>query len=119
MSQNRRNRPQKGRVPEGERSEQDVTEQRVEVQGEEPSADGPGATGRRENTLAGWLASTAVRTVLAVVGVVVVLYALGQLVGVDLLELVAEALGSEIGRWVLIGVFGLLLIGLAQRGFRR
>jgi hypothetical protein len=45
-------------------------------------------------------------------------FALGQLVGIDPLGLAAEAPSSELGRWSLTAVFGLLLIGLAQRGFR-
>lgn len=122
MSQQRQDGHSRDAPRKGERNEQDVTEQRVEVQGGEgePRADGRGAT-RGETRSGGfteWLASTAVRTVLVVVGVVVVLFALGQLVGLDLLGLVAEALSSELGRWLLIAAFGLLLIGLAQRGFR-
>lgn len=110
-----------GNAPrEGEPNEQDVTEQRVEVQGNEgqPRTDGRGTTGQGTGGFTEWLASTAVRTVLVVVGVVVVLFALGQLVGLDLLGLIAEVLSSELGRWLLIAGFGLLLIGLAQRGFR-
>lgn len=110
---------------EGERNEQDVTEQRVEVQGgeREPRADGRGTTEQRTGTGTGagfteWLASTAVRAVLVIVGVVVLLFALGQLVGLDLLGLTAEALSSEVGRWLLLAAFALLLIALAERGFR-
>lgn len=106
---------------EGERNEQDVTEQRVEVQGEERQsrADGGAPAENRSGVdFTEWLASTAIRTTLVIVGVVVLLFALGQLVGIDLLGLTAEALSSELGRWLLIAAFGLLLIGLAQRGFR-
>lgn len=106
---------------EGERSEQDVTEQRVEVQDERGRSRADGGTtaeNRSDGDLAGWFASTAARVVLVIVGVVVLLFALGQLVGIDLLGLTAEALSSELGRWLLIAAFGLLLIGLAQRGFR-
>jgi hypothetical protein len=56
--------------------------------------------------------------VLAIVGLVVVLFAVGQIVGIDLLGLAAEALSSEIGQWLVIAAVGLVLIGLAQRGFR-
>jgi hypothetical protein len=127
MAQQRQDGPGEDAPHEGERSEQDVTEQRVEVEGSErqPRADvGAGGTGgaaagtREGGDLAGWFTSTAVRLVLAIVGLVVVLFALGQVVGIDLLGLAAEALSSEIGRWLVIAAFGLLLIGLAQRGFR-
>jgi hypothetical protein len=115
---------------EGERNEQDVTEQRVEVQGEgggsgrpnQSRANGGTAAERRGEPagigFTGWFTSAAIRTVLVIVGLVVLLFALGQAVGIDLLGLAAEALSSELGRWLLIAAFGLVLIGLAQRGFR-
>lgn len=125
MSQRRQGGHDENGPREGERNEQDVTEQRVEVQDGkgETRADGRGTTERRagaepEAGFTEWLASTAVRTVLVIVGVVVLLFALGQLVGLDLLGLTAEALSSEIGRWLLLAAFALLLIALAQRGFR-
>lgn len=121
MSQQRQDGHDGTARPVDEHSEQDVTEQRVEVQGEghQSRADGGApAENRGGSDFTEWLTSAAVRTVLVVVGVVILLFALGQLVGIDLLGLTAEALSSELGRWLLIAAFGLLLIGLAQRGFR-
>ena len=121
MSQKRQGGRGEGTPNEGERGEQDVTEQRVEVQGEGQAGRPAGQATPNRRSGAGfteWFASTAVRTVLAIVGLVILLFALGQLVGLDLLELTAAALSSEIGRWLLLAAFALLLIALAQRGFR-
>ena len=61
-------------------------------------------------------ANVAIRAGLAIIGLVVVIFALGQAVGVDLLGLVGEALSSQTGRWLVVAFFGLLIIAAAQRG---
>ena len=60
----------------------------------------------------------AVRVRLALVGFVLFLFALGRPVGFDLLELFAEAVSSRTGRWLVVALFALLLVALAQRGIR-
>lgn len=62
-----------------------------------------------------WFATTAVRTGLTLVGLVLLLFALGQAVGLPLRELVADALASETGRWLVVALFAVFLIGAAQR----
>lgn len=78
-------------------------------------------SGRRTDGDAGgaadWLTQSALRVGLALLGVVLLLYALGRLVGVDLLAMLADALTSEWGRWIAVAVVALALIGLALRGF--
>lgn len=61
-------------------------------------------------------ASAAVRWGIGVVGVVHVLFALGQAVGLGLLGMFGEALGSRTGRWLVVAVFGLFLVAVARRG---
>lgn len=63
-----------------------------------------------------WFANAAVRTGLTLIGVVLLLFALGQAVGLPLLDLFADAISSETGRWLVVAFFALLLIGAAQRG---
>jgi hypothetical protein len=63
-----------------------------------------------------WMASTAIRAGLTLVGIVLLLFALGQAVGLPLLELVTEALTSQTGQWLVVAFFAILLIGAAQRG---
>lgn len=76
-----------------------------------------GDRGRRTGgRFSAWLASAAVRLGLTVIGVVVLVFALGQAVGVDLLEMFAEALSSQTGRWLVVAFFAVLLIAAAQRG---
>lgn len=64
-----------------------------------------------------WFAASTLRVALAIIGLVVVLFALGQAVGVDLLGMVVDALNSTVGRWLLVALFGLFIIGLAVWGF--
>lgn len=67
--------------------------------------------------LAAWFAASTLRIGLAVVGFIVVLYALGRAAGVDLLGLFADALGTEVGRWLAVALFGLVLIVIALYSF--
>jgi len=64
-----------------------------------------------------WLTASILRLMLAVVGVVLVLFALGQAVGINLLDMAADVLASSVGRWLLIALFGLVLVVVALRGF--
>lgn len=62
-----------------------------------------------------WFATTAVRAGLTIIGVVLLLFALGQAVGLPLLELVTQALTSQTGQWLVVAFFAVLLIGAAQK----
>lgn len=61
------------------------------------------------------MASTAAQTVIALVGLVVVLFAVGQAVGVDLLGMVGEALATHTGQWLAVAVIALILVTAALR----
>ncbi|QSW98338.1 hypothetical protein [Haloterrigena alkaliphila] len=80
-----------------------------------PPADRPGepapAPGR-------WLLSTVLQTVVAVVGLVVVLYALSRAFGVDLLGRTAAALATQTGQWIAIAVVALVAMSAAMRAVR-
>lgn len=67
----------------------------------------------------GWFASAALRTGLIIVGFVLLLFALGQAVGFNLLDLVIDAATSPMGRWIVVAIFALLLIAVAGRGLNR
>jgi hypothetical protein len=62
-----------------------------------------------------WFATTALRGGLTLIGVVLLLFALGQAVGLPLLELVTSALTSQTGQWLVVAFFAILLIGAAQK----
>lgn len=62
-----------------------------------------------------WLANTAVRSGLTLIGLVVLLFALGQAVGIPLLEMATDALTSQTGQWLVVAFFAILLIGAAQK----
>ncbi|WP_227354360.1 hypothetical protein [Haladaptatus salinisoli] len=74
--------------------------------------------GRERESTSDWLAKTGLLSGLAVVGFALLLFALGQVVGFDLLGLVVDALSSQTGRWLVVALFALLLIGVAERGLR-
>jgi|GEM_PF-2830196 len=63
-----------------------------------------------------WFASAAVRIGLTAIGVVLLLFALGQAVGLPLLEIATGALTSQTGQWLVVAFFAVLLIGAAQKG---
>ena len=85
----------------------------------EPAGDGQrsdaraDAEGGHEPTQ--WFATTAVRAGLTVIGVVLLIFAVGQAVGLPLLEFTVDALSSQTGRWLVVAFFAILLIGAAQR----
>lgn len=66
---------------------------------------------------AGWFAESTLRVSLALVGFVLLLFALGQVAGLDLLGMVVDALNSDVGRWLIVAFFALLIIAIAVRGF--
>lgn len=82
----------------------------------QPTAPPEGGRGRR---FSAWFASATVRLGVGIIGFVLLLFALGQAFGVDLLGLFADALESETGRWLVVAFFALLLIAAAQKGLRR
>ena len=64
-----------------------------------------------------WFAESTLRIALAVFGFVLLLFALGQAVGIDLLGMVVDALSTQLGRWLLVAFFALAIILIAVRGF--
>lgn len=92
--------------------EGESTRQREEAPLEERRAEGT----RREGP-AEWVASTALRLGLAVLGIVLLVFAVGQILDVPLFDVLDDALSSQVVLWIVVGLFALLLLGLAARGF--
>lgn len=67
--------------------------------------------------IAGWLTETAVRAVIALLGVALVLLAIGEIAGVPLLSMLVEFLTSSLGVWLIVAVLGLLLIVAASKSW--
>lgn len=65
--------------------------------------------------LAGWFSETAVRLILAFVGVVLVLLAIGQLTGYEVYAWMAEFVSSPPGQWVAVALIGLVLVIVASK----
>lgn len=64
-----------------------------------------------------WFAESTLRIALAVFGFVLLLFALGQAVGIDLLGMVVSALSTQMGRWLVVAFFALAILVVAVRGF--
>lgn len=71
-----------------------------------------------EESASAFFARGIVRMGLIVLGTVLLLFALGQAFGLDLLETVAELLATETGRWLAVAFFALVLISIAASGWR-
>ncbi|ADB59974.1 hypothetical protein Htur_1082 [Haloterrigena turkmenica DSM 5511] len=65
-----------------------------------------------------WLLSTVLQTVVAVIGLGVVLYALSRAFGIDLLGMTAAALATQTGQWIAIAVVALIAMSAAMRAVR-
>lgn len=85
--------------------------------GNDPGPNDRTATDPMGEQIADWLAASALRVALTVLGFVLLLFAIGQAVGLDLLGMVVGALETNTGRWLVVAFVGLLLIALALRGF--
>ena len=72
-----------------------------------------GENGERENAVAEWLTSTAIRWTLLLVGLVLLLFALGRAFDTPFLGWVVDAATSETGRWLVVALVALALIALA------
>jgi hypothetical protein len=64
-----------------------------------------------------WFAASTLRIVLAVVGLVVLLFGLGMAMGIDILGAIVTVLETEVARWLLVALFGLFILFVAVRGF--
>ncbi|WP_267643086.1 hypothetical protein [Haloarchaeobius amylolyticus] len=96
-----------GQQPQGQQSQQQPQQQQASR-----------GSGRRSvgSRLRDYLATTVVRFGLAAIGVVLLLFSLGQAFGVDLLGAFADALSTQTGQWLVVALFALFLIGAAERG---
>ena len=102
-------------VPQRSGDDRGETQRPPETAAEDQRADGTGRRDARGHGVSQWLAGTAVRAGLTVIGVFLLLFAIGQAFGLPLLEFTAEALSSQTGRWLVVAFFAVLLIGAAQR----
>ena len=63
------------------------------------------------------VASSTVRVLLGVLGILLLLFAIGQVVGVDAMAMLSDALATQEARWMLVALFAIVMIALAIRGF--
>lgn len=72
-----------------------------------------------ERSAGALLTRTILRIGLAVLGLALLLFALGQAFGVDLLGPAVELLTTGTGRWIGVALLALVLISVATSGWRR
>lgn len=80
-----------------------------DAQRDDPPAEGSATT---------FFARGIVRMGLVVSGTVLLLFALGQAFGLDLLGMVADFLATQTGQWLAVAFFALVLISVAASGWR-
>lgn len=64
------------------------------------------------------IATSTIRILLGVLGVLLLLFALGQVMGFDAMAMLSDALDTQEARWMLVALFALVMIALSIRGFR-
>lgn len=69
----------------------------------------------RAGRMGAWFASTAMRWLVIFFGIVLMLFALGQAAGTNILGPILDALASQTGIWLLVALFALALIAAATR----
>lgn len=84
---------------------------------EEPRRDGEAARRRRGPPVLGWFTQSLVRTLVTLLGLVLLVFAVGQAFGLELLGATVEFLATETGMWLLVALFALMLIVAAQRSY--
>lgn len=82
---------------------------------EERPPEGPPPEEERVSRFGSLFASAAMRWVLIIFGVLLLLFALGQAAGTDILGPILDALATQTGIWLLVALFALALIAAATR----
>lgn len=83
--------------------------------GQQPRGQGQANGGR---SLTDWFANGFIRGGIILVGFTLFLFALGQAVGLGLLDMFVGAVTSQTGRWLVVAAFALLLIFVGQQGVK-
>jgi hypothetical protein len=98
----------------GQRQQGQQSQQGQQTQQSQQTTSKQNDTGEQ---IASWFTETLVRAAVAVFGVAIVLFALGQLAGVELLSIVGDFLTSSVGAYLLVAFFGLLLLVAATKNW--
>lgn len=69
----------------------------------------------RAGRMGAWFASAAMRWLVILFGIVLMLFALGQAAGTNILGPILDALATQTGIWLLVALFALALIAAATR----
>lgn len=64
-----------------------------------------------------WFTETFLRAAIALIGVVLLLVAVGQMAGVDTFSIIGSILASDLAQWGAVALFGLLLVVAASKSW--
>lgn len=64
------------------------------------------------------IAASTVRILLGILGLMLLLFAIGQVMGFDAMALLSDALDTPEARWMLVALFAVIMIALSIRGFK-
>lgn len=98
--------------------QQASTAQGQQAQTQPQGQGAPGGQQQQRGTaeqLAGWFTEKFVRVVAVLIGLIMLLFALGQIAGVNLLSTVGDFITSSVGGYVIIAFFALLIIVAATK----
>lgn len=90
----------------------------TETAGRQQQREGRPPESDRRRGIGGWVADAALQWGVVLLGFVLLLFALGQAVGADLLAPFVDLLTSQTGLWLLVALFALAIIAAARRGIR-
>lgn len=113
-----------GRKQQGQPQQQGQSQQQGQPQQQEqPQQQGQsqreaGQTATTQGSKAvSWFTETFLRAGIALIGVVLLLVAVGQMAGVDTFSIIGSILSSNLAQWGAVAIFGILLVIAASKSW--
>lgn len=97
-------------------TQQQQSQQQPQQQSQQPGDTTPAATTKGSKAVS-WFTETFLRAGIAIIGVVLLLVAVGQMAGVDTFSIVGSILSSNLAQWAAVAIFGLLLVVAASKSW--
>lgn len=103
--------------PDSQGGAQQQTNQPRQQPQQQAQGAGAGETTAQSAKAVSWFTETFLRAAIAIIGVVLLLVALGQMAGVDTFSIIGSVLGTEIAQWGAVAVFAILLVVAASKSW--
>lgn len=86
-------------------------------QPQQQQSDAPQDAAAHGTKAVSWFTETFLRAAIALIGVVLLLVAVGQMAGVDTFSIIGSILASDLAQWGAVALFGLLLVVAASKSW--